>query len=568
MRRAESPAGTAAATSTAWAVIPARGGSVGIPRKNLRRLGGKPLIGYAIDTALSVLPQERVIVITDDQEIASVSEHTGASVILETMRTPGDETLDAKILRNLPALRAAGALDDDLILTIQPTSPLLSADTLRRAIESFDDPATRSVLTVVPDQHLRWRPDIDGVVKPAYVERVNRQSLPMEYRETGGVIAARLKDIESQRTRIIAPTVVLPVSADEALDIDSYADLYAAAHLLSRLRGAIRVDASRTLGMGHVYRMLALVSELSRHELTIYLSADAALGQQFFSNHPHRVSLVADEADFLAQLEASRPDLVVLDRLDTEVAEITGIRRAAPGAKIVSFEDRGPGATQVDLLVTEFIEAAHVPDERKLVGIDFSLLSPGFETEPPGPARSGEVAEILVLFGGTDPSGLAVRALNSLARIGFSGSVTVARGLGATPLDSDQVDANPPYRLTVLENVPHMPTLMSRADLAFTSAGRTVVELLARGTPAICLAQNEKELTHNHATDENGIVHLGLGTEVTDDELDAAASSMLDDHALRRTYAERAAQAGLRRSNSRTIATMLSRLGFTPFPDL
>lgn len=549
----------------AWAIIPARGGSVGVPRKNVRILAGKPLIQHVIDTTLEVLPSERVIVVTDDEEIASVARAAGASVVLERMATPPDETLDTKIARNLPVLRERGALGGDPVLTIQPTSPLLRADTIRAAIRAFHDDHVRSVLTVARDQHLRWRDDGAGRIVPSFAERVNRQELPLEYRETGGVIATRLDDIEARGTRVIEPVRVIELGDDEAIDIDGFADLLAAAHLLSRLRVAIRVDASRDLGMGHVYRMLALAAELARHDLTIYVSADADLGRRFFARSPYRVEAVASEAEFVAAIAAREPDLVVLDLLDTAAATIDRIRTAAPAAKVVTFEDRGSGAERADLLVAEFIDNPNVPPERTLAGIDHALLAPGFE-HVAGPADRAAgaparvtVEDVLILFGGTDPSGLADRALRSLARVGFAGRVTVARGLGASeirPVDSA------PYTLEVLQNVTNMPALMARSDLAYTSAGRTVIELLSSGTPAVCLAQNAKELTHTHATAENGVLALGLGSEVSDAALDAATRKMLTDGEFRRESAARAARAGAQRSNRRTVSAILARLGF------
>ncbi|MHA3684248.1 cytidylyltransferase domain-containing protein [Leucobacter sp. HY1910] len=552
----------------AWVLIPARGGSVGIPRKNVRMLGGKPLIRHVIDTALEVLPASRVVVVTDDAEIAEAAERGGAVVAFETMATPPEEPLDTKIVRNLPFLRSLGAQVGDPVLTVQPTSPLLKASTIRAAIELFADPHVRSVLTVADDQHLRWRADDAGNIVPAYAARVNRQLLPLEYRETGGVIAARLGDIERSGTRVIEPARVLPLAADEAVDIDTFSDLYAAAHLLSRKRIAIRVDASRTLGMGHAYRMLAFAAEMARHDLTIYLNSTATLGQQLFAAYPYRVELVDDEPDFVSRVAAAQPDLVVFDVLDTTAELVIAVREAAPAGKIISFEDRGTGAEAVDLLVTEFISNPAVPATRKLEGIEYAILSPAFETEVvPGSAPADPVTEVLVLFGGTDPSGLAVRTLRSLARVEFAGRVTVARGLGAAPIDLTGLEPLP-YLLDVLDDVKNMPALMARADIAFTSAGRTVIELLSRGVPAVCLAQNEKELTHTHATAQNGVWKLGLGAQVSDLDLDAATRTMLTDTALRFEYAARARAAGSKRRNRRTISEILTRLDFEDFPEI
>lgn len=553
----------------AWIVIPARGGSVGIPRKNVRLLGGKPLISYAIMTALQVLPADRVLVITDDAEIARVADNEGASVILEQVLTPADETLDTKILRNFPELRLRGAQDHDLVITVQPTSPLLKSETLREVWRKFEsDETVASVLSVADDRHLRWKIDDSGAAAPAFDKRVNRQQLPAEFRETGGVIAARLADIEREGSRVIAPVSVIALGEDEALDIDNYADLYAAAHLLSRRRIAVRVDASREIGMGHVYRVLALASELARHELKIFLSSKMELGQRFFAEYPYIVELVDDHEDFCAQLSEFDPDLVVLDVLDTDASDIRAIRKAAERTKIVTFEDRGNGAAEADLLVAEFIDNPEVPGHRKVAGIDYALLSPAFEyrvTEQDG-RRMEEVRNVLLLFGGTDPSGLAGRSVNILAQVGYANKVTLVRGLGASPLDFREEDL--PFELELLEHVTNMPALMENADLAFTSAGRTVVELLSRGVPSICLAQNSKEMTHTHAVKENGVLPLGLGTDVDEDVFADATRGMLWDPQLRSEYASRAAAAGARRSNRKTIKAILDKVGFTDFPDI
>jgi CMP-N-acetylneuraminic acid synthetase len=190
---------------TAWLVIPARGGSVGVPRKNLRILGGKPLIVHAIECALAVGVPRRVVVITDDYEIASVSRSAGATVILEEARTPGDETLDTKISRNIEVLREMGAVDTDIVATMQPTSPMLRPVTVEKVLQAFETDPRGSVMTVAEDRHLRWQVGDDGTVEPLFAERVNRQQLPLVLRETGGVIAATLEDIVAKGTRVIEP---------------------------------------------------------------------------------------------------------------------------------------------------------------------------------------------------------------------------------------------------------------------------------------------------------------------------------------------------------------------------
>ena len=100
-----------------WIVIPARGGSTGVPRKNVRLLAGVPLIARTIQTALSGTDAGRVVVITDDDEIAEISERYGA-VVTREQRTTGKATLDEVMVRTIPVLRELGAVDSDILLTM------------------------------------------------------------------------------------------------------------------------------------------------------------------------------------------------------------------------------------------------------------------------------------------------------------------------------------------------------------------------------------------------------------------------------------------------------------------
>lgn len=549
--------------SSVWAVIPARGGSVGVPRKNLRVIGGVPLIARTIRTALEVLGGDRVVVVTDDREIEAISREVGATVVFESDATPPGETLDTKILRNLPRLRAMGAQDDDIVLTLQPTSPLLPGSAIAQAAEILSGEGAASVLTVTDSRHLEWTRDADGNPVPAYEARVNRQSLPARYRETGGVIGARLADIERTGTRVIEPVSLIELDSEQGLDIDSFADLYSAAHLLTRLRIAIRTDAAPALGMGHAYRSLAIATELARHEVRIYTQPSMPLGGQFFSRFPYRHVSVTSDEDFVDQIAQARPDLVVLDVLDTSDTLMKAIRESVPGIKIVTFEDQGTGAPLADLVISEFLP---LPDdiENALTGIDNAILAPAFDIMSAPREMQPTVENIVVLFGGTDPAGLANRALDSLERVGNTATVTVVRGLGASPVQT----GDRPFEVQVLTDVAYMPGVLRHADFAYTSAGRTVIELAQMGVPSIGLAQNVKELGHVHALPQNGVDMLGLGTTVDDAMLDAATHRMLTDHEHRSRLRSAALGAIAGRSNRRTLGRIFDLLGFDPFPNL
>jgi CMP-N-acetylneuraminic acid synthetase/spore coat polysaccharide biosynthesis predicted glycosyltransferase SpsG len=532
-------------------VIPARGGSRGVPRKNLRPLIGQPLIAYTIKAALAAVDKHQVIVITDDDEIAEVSTHYGAGVIRESKQASGFATLDELVLHHIPDLISLGAKPEDVLITMQPTCPLISSARVLEAAELFQKGAG-SVITVKDDRHLTWGIK-NGNPIALYETRVNRQLLPLQFRESGAIIGARIKDILQQKTRIVEPIKLLELPEKESLDIDTFSDLVVAEHWLTRKNILIHADASKHLGMGHVYRALALAQELARHEVLMITSKDLPLGAEFFKAQVFNHAEIDTQSDLIVLANEFKADLVVLDILDTETELVQGLKQA--GAKVVSFEDLGPGALLADLAVSDLYPNPKL-GSKQLTGVQSAILAPSFEVLKRRAKIDMEVESILVLFGGTDPANLAEKSLEALEQIKFPGRVVCVRGLGANDLSRKfQLD------LEIKRDVKNIASLMAEAGLALSSAGRTITELMSVGVPTICLAQNSKELTHQHATQENGILNLGLGELVEKAALGLVITELLADSELRQGMSAQALNATSGRSNSKVVSQIMNRVG-------
>lgn len=535
-------------------MIPARGGSRGVPRKNVRLLGGLPLIVHSIRAATKVVPPSRVFVMTDDDEIAAVARNEGVGVLREE-RTTGLATLDDVARKVLVELLGLGASEDDTFLTVQPTCPFVRPERITEAARLIEDGAG-SVLTVVDDRHLGWRIGPDGLPEPDYAARVNRQALPPQFRESGAVIGCRIGTLLATGTRVNQPVRLVEVTKTEALDIDDFSDWAVAEHLVSRRRIVIRVDGDTKLGLGHIYRALALAQELARHDVLLVTDEARELGGQILAEYPFPHRAVAGDAGFFAVLAETRADLVILDQLDTTSAYVTAIRAYAD--RIVTFEDLGPGAADCDLLVSDLYENLSVPADRQLQGLQNSVLAPHFETLS-GPRAFNETVErVIVVFGGTDPSRLTEKTLAALSSAKFAGHVDLVLGPGmGRPVSLEDYG----LRGELHRNVRYMPELMHRADLALSSAGRTVTELLSCGVPVLCMCQNDKELTHTHAAARYGVINLGLGELIDPSTIAAHILRLVQSSELRRVLYSRAQHELAGRSNAAIIHRMMRRIG-------
>lgn len=219
-------------TGGVLAVIPARGGSRGLPGKHLRPLGGVPLIAHTIRAALDARRVDEVLVSSDDRRIRAVAERHGARAPFDR---PAELSTDAA--PTAPVVEHAVAWAEErgwrvsIVVTLQPTSPLRTAAEVDEAVALMDDPALDSVVSVAPTGFPvsvlgvvaagRWRS-----LAPANAD-ARRQAAPEALRLTGGIYVSRRELVRSGR--LVGDRVgVLRVGAESAIDIDTADDLRAA----------------------------------------------------------------------------------------------------------------------------------------------------------------------------------------------------------------------------------------------------------------------------------------------------------------------------------------------------
>ena len=208
----------------ALALIPARGGSKGIPGKNLQAVGGRPLVVRSIEAALASQSVERVVVSTDDRAIGAVALEAGAEVVERPVAIAGDTaSSESALLHALTELERAGPLPDQLVF-LQCTSPFTNARQIDRVLQALEDPRINSSFAVQSWHGFLWREDGRGINHNPEQPRQRRQDLEPAYLETGAIYAMRTAAFRQSGSRFCAPwrPVVLDDSGPE---IDTPADL-------------------------------------------------------------------------------------------------------------------------------------------------------------------------------------------------------------------------------------------------------------------------------------------------------------------------------------------------------
>jgi YrbI family 3-deoxy-D-manno-octulosonate 8-phosphate phosphatase len=210
------------------AIIPARGGSKGVPRKNVKDLAGKPLLAHAILAARAAPSISRVVVSTDDAEIAQVAVQWGAEALARPADISGDKaSSEAALLHALEELEKREGYKPELVMLIQCTSPLTSGEDLEGLIQTLRDKGADSAFTAAPFYHFLWRREADesaAGINHSGKKRKRRQDLEPQFLENGAAYVMRTALFQSTQDRFCGRVVLHATAPERCLEIDDPAD--------------------------------------------------------------------------------------------------------------------------------------------------------------------------------------------------------------------------------------------------------------------------------------------------------------------------------------------------------
>ena len=291
----------------------------------------------------------------------------------------------------------------------------------------------------------------DGKKVPNYEKRLNRQYLPPCYLETGAFVVSK-RSVVTPQTRIGKKVDVYEVSEEEAVDIDTFADL-------------------RSVKTTHELKPVNGIAELfeicKREKYTVFIN----------------------------------------DILTTSIDYMIGLRTVLPDAKIINFEDDGEGIIKADLVFNALYSGEEYP--QVYAGEQYYICGKTFMFYDPIEIKD-KVERVFISFGGADPQNYSDRLLKIVSKPEYKHYYFVV-ALGRAKHNVEELMQYNQYEnIEVHFDVANMPEMMSSCDVAITSKGRTSHELALLGIPSIAMAQNHREEKHGFVSNENGFSYIGL----------------------------------------------------------
>ena len=493
-------------------VIPARGGSKGIPRKNLRLLAGNPLLFYSIKNAIHSSYKPDVYVSSEDDEILNTAQKLGSKTHKRDLNIADDKTtLDPVIYDCYVHAKQIEKKEYDLIVTMQPTSPLLTSKSLDVAIRNMiNDSHIDTIIAAKDATHLSWRKERDKYL-PNYTKRANRQYLTPEFTETGAFLITR-DTIISENNRIGDNVDLSLLSGGEEIDIDTFKDWNLCEYYLRRKHILFVVTGNNIVGLGHVYNTLLIANDILNHQITFLVDCESELALQVIQSKNYPV-LMQKKKNIIDDIKSISPDIIINDRLDTSEAYIKELKNQE--YKVINFEDLGSGSEFADTVINAiYPEKNSIPAH--YFGQEYFILRDEFIFSDEKIVKE-EVNNILITFGGVDPNNYTEKVIRIINNYCYEKNITITiiAGFGYEKYDTIQEYKH----VDIKQNISNISDYMIKADIIFTSAGRTVYEVASIGTPTIVIGQNEREMTHFFANAEYGFSNLGLGYNITDDEI-------------------------------------------------
>lgn len=332
--------------------VPARGGSKGIPAKNLQLVDNAPLVIHAC-RILERAGVRDIRVSTDDHDIAAVASAYGYHV--EHRDTLADDTASVDDL-----VRYWRQAHDDMLVVVQPTVPQLDPITLAEAITEADVSDMGIALTT-PAPHIYWQ---NGAM---LTPRAQRQDADPIHREIGArVYPAGVS------------TIGYHYDAGDVIDIDTPSDLAAVRAAMDRRRIVIRYAANAQIGTGHYHRARMLGSLLAHHEVSYAPTSDTPKEWWLYPLYAF-----------------GKVSVVINDTLDTTTTDMLELRQYAD--RVVTLEDLGSGRAFADKTINALYEDGH-----RWADVRAEFRTDRFEVRDK-PER------VMVSFGGTDPARLTER---------------------------------------------------------------------------------------------------------------------------------------------------------------
>ncbi|ALV23648.1 PseG family hydrolase [Campylobacter iguaniorum] len=487
-------------------VIPAIKKNAVIPDQLIKKLDGITLIQRAINTALDIVNNKNILIITDSQEISLISERNDIEYYLDSsLKLNSGNILEL-------TLDITKKFSHTNILLYRANTPLVGSDILLNAYNEFKKDINYMLVSIKINEKKLLK------LNNGFLHRVD-----------DGIYFNELKSfyIFNRYNLDIKKSKPFIIKQEKSIEILSYQDWWVCEKILKRKKIVFNVIGNIEIGMGHIYHSLALAHEITDHEIIFVCDEKYKIAVDKLASSDYKVISTPDILNTIIQI---KPNLVINDILNTEYEYIKCLKNC--GIKVVNFEDLGKGSRYADIVFNELYDKPIFDDKNFRWGYNYLALRDEFYEAVPHNILE-DIKEVLITFGGADQNNLTLITLKSIISKCKKLSIKINIVCGEAYRFKNELHdyiSRVGYKniyLTYASEV--ISKIMEKSQLAISSNGRTVYELADMNIPSIIISHHKRESTHSFASPEKGFINLGVINEGIDKKIKDKFDKLVDD---------------------------------------
>jgi UDP-N-acetylglucosamine 2-epimerase (non-hydrolysing) len=286
--------------------------------------------------------------------------------------------------------------------------------------------------------------------------------------------------------------------------------------ILNQLNIGINVGGYHEIGTGHIFRQINMMEEKPDFNYFFYITDNHVLAKKVLEEEMVDYTIYGDYEELKKKILENKIDIFINDILDTDEKLMNSLSNVFT----LNYEDRGVGLKTADIVINDMYPVENYLSYKNVyTGIEYTCIRRDLILFKESQLNKN-VKNIFISFGGSDPSNFTKMVLDVIIenKVNYECKIIVILGLGYK-YDDYIYNNYSKQNIKIYKNVKNMARLMRNSDFAFTSNGRTILELSYFGVPSVSMAQNDREQTHIHAKKENGIIFLGQKNNFTNKDI-------------------------------------------------
>jgi len=472
-------------------LIFARAGSYDIARQNLTLINNKPLFYYVLNTALKYKKAD-VYVSTDSKEIKELTKMYGGNVIDRPKNLTNDSTTLEKIAHHSLMELKKNGLEYKKCLILNPKFPLIKLKTIQKIFSKLNENKTIFGYGTSRDMDDDYKQIIQ---KKEFAKLFDVKPHMIKLKR----IVAFETNKFLQRKKFSKEIYGLKLSNLEILSLINYHDFGIFEKIIQRKKILVRVDGSNEIGLGHVYNMLTVLNHFRNDEILIVMKSKKDLGKSKFKEQLYKIKTYRTNFELASIIKKFEPDMIFNDILDTDIKYMKSLIKKR--RLLVNFEDLGNGKNYADLIFNPIFSST-TKKKNEYFGSDYACVRDEFRIwQNDLHIIKKNVENILITFGGTDPSNKTLKILKIIFKTNQKNiKFNVILGLGLKNKNEVKNLANEMknegFNIEIIERIDFLAKIMKDSDFVISSNGRTIFELASMKKPIISISVNEREKHH------------------------------------------------------------------------